>query len=596
MSQSSQFKNLVDLCNRSVERFADRRRFGTRVDGRWEWITFGAFGHEIDRFRGALEALGVGPGDSVAAISNNRVEWAVGAYATYGRGAVYVPMYEKQLPEDWEYIIADSGAKVALVANRSIATVLTASSDRIPSLEHIVVFDADPSEPDSYGAALLTGDANPTVAEDPDPSQLAGLIYTSGTTGRPKGVRLTHGNFTSNVNAVQTLFPLRDDDCSLSFLPWAHSFGQTCELHSLLSMGAASAINSHVDNLIEELAEVGPTLFYSVPRVFNKIYDGLNKKMAAASPIQQAIFHAAMDNAERRRVLADAGGIDLLAELKHWFFDRVVFTKVRERLGGHLRHAFSGGAAISPEVATFIDNIGITVFEGYGLSETSPIATMNSPASRRIGSVGKPIPGVEIIIDRSAVASTMGDQGEILIKGPNVMEGYHRLEEQTREVIREDGAFRSGDLGRVDSDGFLYITGRIKEQYKLENGKYVVPVPLEEQITLSGYISQAMVYGDNRPYNVAVLVPDFSAVDAWGKVDGMPEDLCQNDEVRDLIAGELEKQHENVFKGFERIKEFRLVAEEFSVENDLLTPKLSLKRRNAISKYESFLEDMYAGG
>ncbi len=594
MSQPAQFKNLVELCSASVERFATAKRFGTKAaSGQWTWMSFRQFGDQVDKFRGGLAQLGVGPGDRVAVISNNRPEWAVGAYATYGRGAVYVPMYEKQQRSDWEYIIRDSGAKVLLVANDTIAEATRSFPQEIDSLEHIINFEGDAeADPHSFAALLARGAGAPAEPLDPEPSETAGLIYTSGTTGKPKGVVLSHGNFTSNVNAVQAIFPMRDSDVSLCFLPWAHSFGQTCELHTLLSFGGASAINSSLETLVDELSEVRPTIFFAVPRLYNKIYDGLNKKIAAGSPLQQKIFAAAMEAATARRELAAEGRSSLRVDLKFRALDRLVFSKIRDRLGGRLKYAFSGGAALSKEVALFLESAGVIIFEGYGLSETSPIATLNTPTHRRVGSVGRAIPKVEIIIDTEAVDNELGDQGEICIKGPNVMQGYYNLDDKTAEVMRPDGAFRTGDLGRLDAEGYLWITGRIKEQYKLENGKYVVPAPLEDQLQLSGYIAQAMVYGANKLRNVAIIVPDFAALAAAGHT-GDPAELCCSEAVRAIIREAIDKQHAAVFKGFERIHDFRLVHEEFSVDNDMLTPKMSLKRRNVIKAYQHLLDEMY---
>ena len=594
------FENLVDMYRQSVERFASRPLFGTKQHGTWTYVTYREFGELVDRFRAGLASLGVGEGDGVAVISDNRVEWAVGAYATYGLAARYIPMYQKQNASDWEYIVKDSGAKVLLVANDEIAAKAQGFLESVDQLEAIVSFGSGGSGEGvySYRELLDKGAAHPVEPASPSPETLCGLIYTSGTTGNPKGVMLSHGNITSNVNAVQTLFPMEREDRSLSFLPWAHSFGQTCELHSLLSYGASIAIAESVDKLVANLSEVRPTLLFSVPRIFNRIYDGLNKKMAAAGGLKLKLFEAAMANAKTRRELADKGQSNLIVKIKHAIFDKLVFSKVRERLGGRLRYAFSGGAAISKEVAEFIDNIGVTVYEGYGLSETSPIATANYPDNQRLGSVGKAIPKVEIIIDTAAVGGTMGDQGEIVIKGPNIMQGYHNLPEQTANVMRPDGGFRTGDLGRVDSEGFVYITGRIKEQYKLENGKYVVPAPLEEQLKLSGFVNQAMVFGMNKPYNVAIIVPDEEALVTWAKAQGLPTGdlaaLCKHAKVQALYRAECDKQAGSVFKGFERIKAFRLIVEEFSTDNDMLTPTLKLKRRNVIGCYQSILDELYA--
>ena len=591
------FKNLPDLLAQSVKRFADRPRFGTRVgENNWSWMTYGEWGKAVDDFRAGLASLGIGQGGVVAVIANNSPAWAIGAYATYSLGAFYVPMYEKQNAEDWRYIIKDSGAQVLLVAGDHIAVKAGPLVDELDGLKHMVNLTGPESDPTSFASLCKQGAASPVPAADPSPDDLCGLIYTSGTTGNPKGVQLTHSNIISNVNSMQTLLPMSEDS-SLSFLPWAHSFGQTLELHVLTSFGCSTAIVDDVNQLIPYMSEVKPTLLFSVPRIFNKVYDKLNKRAASSPPLRRALMNAAFENANRRRQLAAAGKTSSWVELKHKLFDTLVFSKVRDFLGGRLRFAFSGGAAISKEVAEFIDNAGITVYEGYGLSETSPVATANYPGNQRIGSVGKPIPGVEIIIDTNAVGGEMGDQGEILIKGPNIMKGYHNLPEKTAEVIREDRAFRSGDLGRVDSDGYLYITGRIKEQYKLENGKYVVPAPLEEQLKLSGFINQVMIFGANKLFNVAVVVPDEEAAMDWAKsngVSGALDEVIKTDKFKMVIQGEMAKWSDTKFKGFERVKVFRLIGEEFTTDNDMLTPTLKLKRRNVIKNYQSLIDEMYA--
>ncbi len=550
----------------------------------------------VDQFRGGLASLGLKTSDRVAVISNNRVEWAVGAYATYGLGACYVPMYEKQNFSDWEYIVRDCSARILLVANTTIRDRCRPLLDSISGLEAIVCFEGSAEETGSYAALCAQGKDHPVPVQDPEPTDLAGYIYTSGTTGNPKGVKLSHGNITSNVNAVQALFPMSEEDRSLSFLPWAHSFGQTCELHCGLGFGMSMAICDNVDNLLGYLSEVQPTVLFSVPRIFNRIYDRLNKAMVDAPALRRTLFEAAMDTAAAKRSLDASGKTSFTLGLKHSLFDKLVFSKVRARLGGKLRYAFSGGAAISKEVAEFIDNVGITVYERYGLSETSPIATANYPENQCLGTVGRAIPGVEILIDTEAVGNAMGKEGEILIKGPNVMQGYHNLDAETARAIRDDGAFRSGDLGWLDDRGYLHITGRIKEQYKLENGKYVVPSPLEEQLKLSGFINQVLVYGDNRPHNVAVIVPDMDALTGWaaknGKTTGF-DDLTGDNDVKNLFSSELERYSQDVFKGFEKVRNFRLIHEEFSTDNDMLTPTLKLKRRNVIKTYQPVLDELY---
>ena len=599
MSNVPQYRNLPDLLQKSLEKYAGNPFLGTRApDGTWNFITYREFGELVTKFRGGLASLGVLPGDRVAIIADNRVEWAVTAHATYSLGALICPMYQKQNPKDWEFIIRDSGAKVLVVANTEIAGKTRPFIDQIDGLEHVVDMEGPASDEGSYAGLLVKGAASPVDAADPEPDDVCGFIYTSGTTGNPKGVLLTHRNITSNAIGAQTIFPLDESDRTLSFLPWAHSFGQTVELHCGTGYGISLALCDDTTRLVEYLGEVKPTLLFAVPRIFNKIYDGLHKKMAAESAFKQKMFKTAVAGAQKKRALAREGKSSGLLNFKMKILDKLVFSKVRARLGGRLKYAFSGGAAISREVAEFIDDVGIMVYEGYGLSETSPMATANCPGHRMIGSTGKALPDVEIIIDPGAVGGTMGDQGEILVKGPNVMKGYHNLPDKTAEVMREDGAFRTGDLGRLDSDGFLYITGRIKEQYKLENGKYVVPSPLEEQLQLSGFISQVLVFGDNKPHNVALIVPDEVALKKFAADNGIAgelADLFGNDQVKALYKAELDRYCQEVFKGFEKVRAFDFIAEEFSTDNDMLTPTMKLKRRNVIKVYQHLLDALYKG-
>jgi long-chain acyl-CoA synthetase len=317
--------------------------------------------------------------------------------------------------------------------------------------------------------------------------------------------------------------------------------------------------------------------------------------MAEEGGLKKKLFDAGMANAEVRQQLAEQGKSSLVANLKHSFFDKLIFSKVRDRFGGRLRFALSGGAALSMEVGDFINKLGIFVCEGYGLTETSPIVSTNHPGARKLGSVGQPVPDVEVIIDTSVVENPDSKDGEIVVKGPNVMLGYHGLPAETAEVIREDGAFRTGDLGRVDEDGFLFITGRIKEQYKLENGKYVVPAPLEELLQLSPFISQAFIHGANKPYNIALIVPDKEALTKWAGNEELGGDysaLLEHEKTRQLFEAEV-KTHSKAFKRYEQPRNFHLIAEEFSIDNGMLTPKMSLKRNVVLDHFQSELDGLH---
>jgi long-chain acyl-CoA synthetase len=588
------FESLVQVFQRSMEKFGDRALFGVKQDGQWHWITYGEWGDQVRRLRTALQNLGVEAGDRVAIIANNSPEWAAGAYASYGLGAAYVAMYESQLDKDWKHIIADCGAKVLFVANEQIAERVRGFRDALPDLEEVILLSGAPKGNEHAFAALLRSE--PSELVDPGPDAIADFIYTSGTTGNPKGVRLTHRNLAYNVSAIHAVFPLEPDDRSLCFLPWAHSFGQTVELHGLFSMGSSIGLAEAVDKIVANLAEVRPTVFASVPRVFNRIYDGLHAKMNEEGGLKKKLFDAAIATAQERKRLAAQGKHSRWLELKFKALDKLVFSKVRERFGGRLKYAFSGGAAISREVAEFIDDLGITVYEGYGLSETSPIATMNYPGARKIGSVGKPIPGIEIEIDLAATEDPA--QGEIVIYGHNIMQGYHNLDEANAEVLVEKNGvrgFRSGDMGMLDDEGFLHITGRVKEQYKLLNGKYVVPTPLEEKLKLSPYISNVMVHGMNREYNVAVVIPDYEALAGWARERGLdpdPASLAKNDALRSLIEEEVQRLSAD-FKGYEKARKIFIGDEDFTTENGMLTPTLKLKRRVVQERYADAIESLY---
>ena len=594
MAFEPKFKNLVQVYTRSIAQFGPEPLFGTKQQGAWRWMTYSEFGRRTDEFRGGLASLGITKGDRVAVISDNRPEWAMGAYACYGLGAGWVPMYEAQLDKEWAYILKDCGARAVLVANEKIRDRIALLKPEIPSLENIIVMTGQGGAQSlSFDDVLVKGRANVTPITEPDPSDLAGLIYTSGTTGSPKGVMLTHLNFAANVSAIHELFPMATSDRSLSFLPWAHSFGQTVELHGLFSMGASMGIAEAIDKITDNLAEVQPTLLMSVPRIFNKIYDGLQKTLAKEGGLKKLLFEAGMKNEQERKVLRAKGQSSAIMELKHVFFDRIVFSKVRARFGGRLKYAFSGGAAINKDVAEFIDNMGITVYEGYGLTETSPIATANWPGARKIGSVGKALPGIRIELDKVITGDPRN--GEIIVHGHNVMKGYYNLPAENEAVFTADGGFRTGDMGFIDDEGFLFITGRIKEQYKLENGKYVSPAPLEEYLKLSPFITNVMIYGDNKPYNVALIVVDTGSIKAWGAENHQSGDvdaLLKTDAVKKLFEQELEA-HSGAFKQFEKIRKFVLITEDFTSQNDMLTPSLKIKRRVVFKKYGDELVALY---
>jgi long-chain acyl-CoA synthetase len=449
-------ESLVVLAERSLDQYAARPFLAERRDGAWVWMSYAQFQVLVDEIRGGLAALGVRSGDRVAIVSRNSIAWAAAAYATYGLGAAFVPMYEAQRPSDWEFILNDCGAKVVLARSPASLAALDEMQPRLPALRHIVATEGDSTARSTLDVLRVRGRETPVPAMHPAPDALAGLIYTSGTTGLPKGVMLSHGNLASNVAAIASVFPLEPNDRTVSFLPWAHVYGQVLELHILMNAGASTAFNADPDHLLDDIAEIRPTILVAVPRVFNHIYARVHAQIASRGRLIRALFRAGLDAAVRVR---RGEALALGQRLVHWFANRFVFAKIRARFGGRLRLAVSGSAALSIEVAELVDALGIDVYEGYGLTETSPIVSTNWPGARKLGSVGRVIPGVRVRIDETRGGE--GD-GEIVVYGPNVMKGYHARPDDNAVAFTPDGGLRTGDLGRVDSDGFLFITGRIK--------------------------------------------------------------------------------------------------------------------------------------
>ncbi|MGA7123678.1 MAG: long-chain fatty acid--CoA ligase [Polyangiaceae bacterium] len=583
---TARFSTLAELCEKSCLAFAERPLFGTKERGGWTWTRYGEFRGIVADCRAGLAAMGVGPDDKVALVSNNRVEWAACAYAAYGLGATVVPMYEAQLPSEWEFILGDCGAKIVFAANPAIAARLAAVASHLPSLQHILHFDGSDKDPDSFAALRERGHGKPVALREPAPDVTANLIYTSGTMGKPKGVMLSHGNIVSNVNALHDVFPFDPDDRSLSFLPWAHAFGQA-ELHTFLSMGCALALNRDVRQLLDEIAEVKPTVLVAVPRIFERLYAAVWEQLRDRPEFVQSLVRSAVRWSTR---LAHGERLGVLESLGLRVADALVFSKVRARFGGRLKYVICGGAALEPEVGHFIDAMGLTVYEGYGLTETSPIVSANSRGHRRLGSAGRILPGVRVVIDRAAGE---GADGEIVVYGPNVMKGYHNRPDESSTLL-PDGGFRTGDLGHLDADGYLFITGRLKEQFKLQNGKYVMPAPLEDSLKISPYIANVVIYGDNRPYCVALVLIDIVHVHRWAKEKGIELHDPTNDErVIALVRQEIEERSLE-FKRFEKPRAFALAIDEFTPENGMMTPTLKLKRRLVLGKYKALLDALYA--
>ena len=588
--------NLVDWWEESVTKFSERPLFGTKnKEGVYKWATYKEIGNRIDNLRAGLTQLGIGKDDVVGIIANNRPEWAVIGYATWGCLARYVPMYEAELVQVWKYIINDSGAKVLFVSNPAIYEKIKDFPKDIPTLKHIFIIESDGDN--SMASLEKKGAAKPVAPKSPKAEDVAELIYTSGTTGNPKGVLLMHMNFTSNSHAGLKMYPelYENEVVSLTILPWAHVFGQTAELFAIIRLGGRMGLIESTKTIINDIVQIKPTFIIAVPTVFNRIYDGLWNKMNKDGGLARALFVMGVEAAKKKRVLAEKGQSDLMTNFKVAVADKIVFKKIRERMGGRMLGSMTGSAAMNVEISKFFFDIGIPIYDCYGLTETSPGITMNGSQAYRIGSVGRPIDKVKVVIDSSVVEEGATD-GEIIAYGPNVMKGYHNRPEDTKAALTPDGGFRTGDRGRLDKDGYLFITGRIKEQYKLENGKFCFPVSLEENICLASFVQQAVVYGLNRPYNVCIVVPDFDVLLDYAKEKGLPTDiktLVEREDIIHMISEAVTGQLKGKFGGYEIPKKFIILPEAFSLDNGMLTQTMKLKRKVILDKLNDRIEALY---
>jgi len=586
--------NLVDMFEDSAAKFASRNLFGTKnkETNQYEWVTFAQVAERVNNLRGALKKIGFEKGEKVGVIVGNSAEWFVCANATHGLGGVFVPMYEKELQKVWQYIIKDSAIKYLFVSNQKIYEIIKNFQNDIPTLKGVFMLYG--SGENSLAELEKMGKANPVPSYKPHWSETAVIIYTSGTTGDPKGVLLSHGNLTHNAKESHWTFDVGEEEVGLSILPWAHSFGLTTDLHVFVYGGWQLGLAESADKLLLNFGEIKPTHMNAVPRVFNIIYDKIQQSVSA-DPEKKKIFDAAVAEAIKNRDLKEKTD-----EFK--FYDAVAFSTVRNIFGGRLKQVVIGGALMKPEIAMFFSDVGVVPYVGYGLSETSPVLTNNSPKrGNKFGTIGKPYKDTKVVIDKSRVGEDSPD-GEIVVYGAQVMQGYHNKPETTKEVMMPDTwngfpGVRTGDRGWIDEDGYLNITGRFKDEYKLENGKYVHPESIENEIKLLRYVSNVIVYGEGRTFNVALVVPDFEAVKTdsqtsrWAQ--GTPHETIANKECTDFISKQITDHLRKSFGGYEIPQKFLYITEDFSVDNGMLTQTLKLKRRNVMEKYGERLRALY---
>jgi long-chain acyl-CoA synthetase len=565
-----------------------------KVDGRFRPITTAELHDRVLRLAAALSALGVERGDRVGLMAENGPHWPSVDFATLGIGAVLVPVYPTLTPDQASYVINDCGAEVVFVQGAKRLEGLLGEKAAMPNVRKIILIEGEPpsAEIDSFDRLLeetapMDEGKFEESARSASADDLATFIYTSGTTGNPKGVMLTHGNIASNVVNALKVLDIHSEWTALSFLPLSHSFERMVD-YIYFYRGATIAYAESIQAVAKNFQEVNPHVFVSVPRVYEKVLAKVRENVAGSPPLKQKIFGWAVDVARKalpyrlqRRTPSGLLGIQL------GLADKLVFGKIKERLGNRFQFAMSGGAPLARDLAEFFWGMGIEIYEGYGLSETSPVLCVNSPDAVKLGTVGPAIPGVELKI---------ADDGEILGKGPNIMKGYWNMPEATAEAIDQEGWFHTGDIGEIDEGGFLKITDRKKEIIVNAYGKNVAPAPIENALKSSQFIGQAVVIGDRRKILAALVVPDFEALDSWAEREGHDVDqigdFLKTDAAMELFQKEIDTVNKELAR-YEQIHVWELLPDDFTIETGELTPTQKIKRRVIGSKYAEVIESLY---
>ena len=574
-------QTLNDLLRSGITAHARPDMFRYKSGGRWVSVSSEGFEEMVERTRRGLDSLGVGKGIRVALLSENRLEWAVTDLAVLRAGAIVVPIYPTLIPEQVAYILNDSGPGVVFCSTAEQVEKVLGVRDQVPSLEHIVSFDS------LDRAGLLTleevqhrGETRKDAASDVGRSVLvegddvATIIYTSGTTGDPKGVMLTHDNIVQNVLSLMKVIEISPEDSYLSFLPLSHIFERMGGYYAMIYRGVQINYAESIDTLLENLLEVRPTAVFAVPRLFEKIYERTVATAEQGGALKRKVFFWAEEvalNCAQRDIRGESIGAVL--KLKCKIADAMVFAKLRDRMGGRIRFFVSGGAPLSENLAGFLYSAGLPVLEGYGLTETSPVISVNTFEHIRFGSVGKPIPGVE---------ARIAEDGEILTRSRCVMKGYYGRPEKTAEVLGEDGWFHTGDVGRFDEDGFLYISDRKKDIIVTANGKKVSPQPIENRLKRLNSVAEVALIGDKYKYVLALVVPDFDWLEDFAASEGIENgdlrDLLDKERVRAVYQAAIDEVNADLAR-HEQIKKFALLDRKFTVETGELTPTMKIKRR-----------------
>jgi long-chain acyl-CoA synthetase len=597
MNTKAPLSTLNDLFNRVSAADNPRAMLWQGESGQWQPISSNQIYQRVRSLAEAFLGWGAKKGDRIALLSENRWEWAITDFATLAIGAADVPIYPTLTPEQVAALVRDAGCHIAVVSTRPLFDKLNSVRGQT-QLEHILLMDSiDGQGPLPKGAiafsSLLSGADERGSQRDPafdalvasvTPDDLATLIYTSGTTGEPKGVALTHGNIAINTSFATREFGFGPQDACISFLPLSHITARALD-YAMFYYGAQVAYCSQFDKLPETMRAIKPSVFVGVPRVYEKIRQAVEQK-SSASPVKKRILAWASGVGDRHRDTVYDGRRP--ASIQWKLAEKLVYGKVREAFGGRVNTFLSGGAPLGIDTAQWFASVGIAVYEGYGLTETSPVIGINSPVSHRMGAIGRPLPNV---------SCKLADDGELLVKGPSIFQGYWLKPEANAECFDADGWFRTGDIARFDADGFLYITDRKKELLKTSGGKLVAPQPIENKLKVNVLVAYAALVGDRHKFISALLSPNFAALEAWARHHGI-ETKSHAELVADprvvAVYGEIVRQVNTGLANFETLKRFRVVADEWSIEAGHLTPSMKLKRREITTRYADLIAALYA--
>jgi long-chain acyl-CoA synthetase len=592
-------RTLSELFYRAAQEKSRPDALNYKQNDKWVSISSEEMIRRTENIALGMRSLDLRSGDKVALMSANCPAWTLTDAACQISGVVDVPIYTTLNAAQVEYILRDSGAQVFFIENKSCYEHLREIEPFLSGLKKLVFFDSENAAAENaISLAELETNGERFRSERPDlikklndeiePDDIATLIYTSGTTGEPKGVMLSHSNLVSNVLDASERYDFSSKDVPLSVLPLSHIFERT-GMYLYIHHGMGVFYAESIEKARENLAEVRPTIFVGVPRIFEKVYVGAKDKAEAGGGLKAKIFDWAIEIAKKHaRLTTENKNVPRILAVKHSIADKLIYSKLRAVFGGRLRYCISGGAALTDEIALVFTGAGISIMQGYGLTETSPVVSSNNPMYFRIGTVGKPIRSVEIRI---------AEDGEILVRGASVMQGYYNKSEATREAFTPDGFFRTGDIGELDTDGFLKITDRKKELFKTSGGKYIAPSPIEQMIKGSRFVNQVVLVGNERKFPAALIVPDFEQLESYAKLKGLEieshADCCRHPKIIDLFERQIEEYTPNLSK-FERVKKIALLENELTIAGGELTPTLKVKRRVVDEKYKDVIDRIYA--